>query len=271
MLRQRIITAIVLLVVFVLLLALASVDVFALALSLVVAAAAWEWGRLVGLSEETAQSGYAIVVGLLTLVGLYLPNPAVVMHWLSLPGVLFWIAVPVLFYWHPKRAAIEQPVLPLLLAGVLYLVVAAMAIQYLRSVAAGSSNYLLLYALAVVWVMDSGAYFSGRQFGRRKLAPTISPGKTWEGVYGGGAAVCVLIIMVWWLVDWPAGSGLRLFLATITAAGASVIGDLYESRIKRAAGRKDSSQLLPGHGGVLDRLDGVVAALPVFAFCWSWV
>ena len=96
----------------------------------------------------------------------------------------------------------------------------------------------------------------------------ISPGKSWEGVYGGLVAAACLLIVVILFVDWP---WMRLALATVGAAAASVIGDLYESRVKRAAGRKDSSQMLPGHGGVLDRLDGVLAAIPVFAFFWSWM
>jgi len=149
--------------------------------------------------------------------------------------------------------------------------IAALAMQYLRSYAPGASAWLLLYPLSVVWVMDIGAYFAGRKYGKRKLAPLISPGKSWEGVYGGLACSFVLFLIVLLIGPFPDGKGFTLFIATIFAAGASVLGDLFESRMKRAANRKDSSQLLPGHGGVLDRIDGVIAAMPVFAFFWVWM
>jgi len=226
MLKQRVITAVCLLVVLALLLAFVSVSVFAFCLSLIVAAAAWEWSRLCGVVDDNLQVIYAIVVGAVTLFSLYSPlvSSAIVLSMLI--GLIFCVLKPV-----------AEPTATWLLVGVLVLPIAALSIQYLRSYAGTESNALLLYAFAVVWVMDIGAYFSGRQFGKRKLAPLISPGKSWEGVY----------------------------------AVASVLGDLFESRLKRAAGMKDSSQLLPGHGGVLDRLDGVIAALPVFAFFWSWM
>ena len=166
---------------------------------------------------------------------------------------------------------VAEPTATWLLVGVLVLPIAALSIQYLRSYAGTESNALLLYAFAVVWVMDIGAYFSGRQFGKRKLAPLISPGKSWEGVYGGVACASLLFLLSFIFIDWPAGIFYKLLVATVFAAVASVLGDLFESRLKRAAGMKDSSQLLPGHGGVLDRLDGVIAALPVFAFFWSWM
>jgi len=119
--------------------------------------------------------------------------------------------------------------------------------------------------------MDIGAYFTGRKFGKRKLALAISPGKSWEGVYGGLACSAVLFLLVAAFANWPQGSVLKLFVATLFAAVFSVIGDLFESRLKRAAGMKDSSQLLPGHGGVLDRIDGVIAAVPLYVFFWAWM
>ena len=268
MLKQRIVTAGVLLVVFALLLRFASIDFFALALSLIVAAAAWEWSRLSGIAVEFWQSVYAIAVSIFVLICLYLPLFGDGFRWLMLTGLLFWGTSLVQFYLTPRLVAINTPAVVLLLIGLPLLTIAALSIQYLRSYAPAASSGLLLYALGVVWVMDIGAYFSGRRFGKRKLAPSISPGKSWEGVYGGLVAAACLLIVVILFVDWP---WMRLALATVGAAAASVIGDLYESRVKRAAGRKDSSQMLPGHGGVLDRLDGVLAAIPVFAFFWSWM
>jgi phosphatidate cytidylyltransferase len=139
------------------------------------------------------------------------------------------------------------------------------AIVELRLIGPG----LVLYAMGMIWLADSAAYFSGRLWGRRKLAPSISPGKTWEGVAGAMAAVTVLAVVV-------AGPGKEFFLAGYTVdiwlfvaatwfvVAVSVLGDLFESHIKRIAGVKDSSHLIPGHGGVLDRIDSQTAALPLF-------
>lgn len=271
MLKTRIITAVVLLLAFSADLFLASVDVFALVLGFVVAAASWEWSRMSGVADENAQLFYATLGGLLALIGLYIPYSDQLMKWLLLTGFMFWLTVPVLFYLSPRQRAMDGVNSLVLALGILVFLVAAVAMQYLRSDAPQSSSWLLLYSLSVVWFMDIGAYFSGRRFGHRKLAPSISPGKTWEGVYGGLAVTILLLIVVLLAADWAEDNGLKLLVATLLSAGASVLGDLYESRMKRSAGVKDSSQLLPGHGGVLDRLDGVVAAVPVFAFVWVWL
>ncbi len=131
------------------------------------------------------------------------------------------------------------------------------------------SPWLVLAAMAVVWVADTAAYFTGRAFGRHKLAPAISPGKTWEGVYGALAAVAVYaLVLAPFAPDtgYPgslAGIALALFVAfTLALAAISIVGDLFESLLKRHAGVKDSGSLLPGHGGVLDRVDALLAAMP---------
>ena len=134
------------------------------------------------------------------------------------------------------------------------------------------SPWLLLAAMVVVWIADTAAFFSGRAFGRHKLAPSVSPGKTWEGVAGALLAVAVYAMVCAWLLvrsglaaePRPATLALWLLLG-ITLAAVSVIGDLYESWLKRAAGVKDSGRLLPGHGGILDRIDALLAALPIAA------
>jgi phosphatidate cytidylyltransferase len=138
----------------------------------------------------------------------------------------------------------------------------------------------LLSVFCLVWVADISAYFGGRSFGRRKLAPRISPGKSWEGVWSGMAGVLLLAVL-WltaetqWAADnpslfgllWARLGGLGAAVALVVLAGMSVVGDLFESLVKRAAGAKDSSGLLPGHGGVLDRID---ALLPVFPIALAW-
>jgi len=259
------------LAVFALLLYLASASAFAFAVSLIVAAAAWEWSRLCAVTNEHAQTAFAIVVGVIALIAMNSPLVDSGFRWVMLAGLLFWLSVPVQFYLQPVLPSVNRTSMGWLVFGILVLPIAALSIQYLRSHVPVSSSWLLLYALGVVWVMDIGAYFTGRKFGKRKLAPLISPGKSWEGVYGGLAWSAVLFVLVILFAKWPQGYGFKLFVATIVAAGFSVVGDLFESRLKRAAGMKDSSQLLPGHGGVLDRIDGVIAALPLFAFFWAWM
>ncbi|MFK7995436.1 MAG: phosphatidate cytidylyltransferase [Granulosicoccus sp.] len=271
MLQTRVITGVVLLAAFAADLFLANFQVFALVLGFVVAAAAWEWSRLCKVSDETTQTAFAAGVGVLALVVLYIPYNEVLMRWILLIGFLYWLNVPIGFYMTPKRAPFIDVQVSLLALGVFVMLVAAIAIQYLRSYAPDASSFLLLYALCIVWIMDIGAYFSGKQFGRNKLAPQISPGKTWEGVYGGLLCTFLFMLVVLVSAGFAQGNAVKLILATLLAAAVSVVGDLAESRIKRAADMKDSSQMLPGHGGVLDRIDGVLSAVPVFAFVWAWL
>jgi phosphatidate cytidylyltransferase len=123
-----------------------------------------------------------------------------------------------------------------------------------------------LLALVIVWAADIGAYFSGRTFGKRKLAPQISPGKTWAGAYGALAAgILVAALGSWWLLDVRDGQLVGLALLAAVTVSASIVGDLVESLMKRHAQVKDSGTMIPGHGGMMDRLDSVFAALPVFA------
>lgn len=271
MLKSRILTAAVLLVGFIADLFFTSVSVFGLILVWIVGIAAWEWSRLAGVDNELKQTIYGIVVGMVCLFGLYLPHSEQLLRIVGLASFLFWLGALAALLLDPVRTKISEPQGLLLLTGGFVMLTAVISIQYLRTYAPGASAWLLLYAFCVIWVMDIGAYFSGRRFGRRKLSPLISPGKSWEGVYGGLAATAVLMLGVLLFATLPEGYGLKLLVATVLAAVFSVVGDLYESRLKRAADIKDSSNLLPGHGGVLDRLDGVVAAMPLFAFVWVWL
>jgi phosphatidate cytidylyltransferase len=149
------------------------------------------------------------------------------------------------------------------LSGMLVIVPAYVAIDWLYQI----SPWTLLFMLLIVWLADIGAYFAGKTFGRVKLAPHISPGKTWEGAIGGLVAVMVLIgIESLWL-DFPVSSIIPLAIAV---AVISVIGDLTVSMFKRTAGVKDSGTLFPGHGGMLDRADAIMAAAPVFALGLQW-
>ncbi|HYD55907.1 MAG TPA: phosphatidate cytidylyltransferase, partial [Burkholderiales bacterium] len=154
----------------------------------------------------------------------------------------------------------------LLAAGLAVLVPAGLAMAVMTPVQ-------LLLALILIWVADTAAYFTGRRFGRRKLAPTVSPGKSWEGAYGAMAAVLVYAVLCQFfnpqLAMISGGQWLPYLLAAAALCALSIVGDLFESALKRQAGAKDSGTLLPGHGGVLDRIDSATASLPFAAGLWA--
>lgn len=228
---------------------------FHAALLLVVAAGAWEWSRLAGLSPVPVHAAVAVVSlavapgGALAWVG--------VAWWLAALAAIVRFRGPI-----PSRAP-GRPALAL--AGWLVLVPAGAALAEVHAGPDGPA--LAMTLLAVVWAADSGAWFTGRRFGRTRLAPHVSPAKTWEGVAGGVVAgTATGAAAAWWLgLGWS-----DLLPAAALASGASVVGDLYESVAKRRAGVKDSGRLLPGHGGVLDRIDGLTAAAPVYAVMMAW-
>ena len=225
--------------------------------AVLLALAAWEWGGLASL----APLGRLVYSGALVLLFLAIPQlaGAYAPAWVYTAAGLFWVVLAPLWLLRSSRVGGA----PLLLAvGVLILVPAGAALVELRAGHPG----LLLAVLGTVWISDSAAYFVGRRFGRRKLAPSISPGKTWEGVAGALIAVA-LYALAWAALGAPDNRwlGVPQALAAILLALAvvGIIGDLFESLIKRQAGVKDSGNLLPGHGGVLDRIDAPVAMLPL--------
>lgn len=224
------------------------------------AAAAWEWGGLASL----APIGCLIYSGVLVLLFLAIPQlaGAYAPAWVYTASGLFWIVFAPLALWRSSRPAGQSR---LLAVGVLMLVPACAALVELR----GGHPGLLLAVLGTVWISDSAAYFIGRRFGKRKLAPSISPGKTWEGVAGALIAVA-LYALAWALLGAPDNRWLggplaipALAAVLLALAVVGIIGDLFESLIKRQAGVKDSGNLLPGHGGILDRIDAPVAMLPL--------
>ena len=193
-------------------------------------------------------------------------HPAIV-QLQAMIGAGTWILIAILlkFYRHNGNWPLLARVLLLgLMLDLLW--ICGHGLIFLHKVHGG---FALLFLLTLVAVADIGAYFSGRKFGKNKLAPAISPSKTWEGVYGGLIANTLWIAAVYWLFEDFAASGSPLslgwmFLVGLSTAAISIVGDLMESVIKREAGVKDSGTLLPGHGGMLDRIDGVIAASPMF-------
>ena len=271
MLSTRIVTALIALAAVLAALFLLGARGFAIALLVVMAVAAHEWGALARFGRAGT---WAFIAGLLA-GGVALIYAGAVRSdgdasWrlaLLVCGIatLFWVAVAtpwVVRRWPPRSA------LALALSGWIVLLGAFVALTELQA----RSPWLVLAAMAIVWIADTAAYFSGRVFGRRKLAPQVSPGKTWEGVLGALAAVALYSLALVPLARSAGYAGsldaasVVLWLAfAVTVAALSVVGDLFESWLKRNAGVKDSGNILPGHGGVLDRIDALLAAMPPIA------
>jgi len=253
MLKQRIITALLLAPFALLVILWVPHPITMVVFGLLVLAGAWEWAAFAGLTSPLARLSYVVVIGA-GLAALWMTGPQnahldlvlyVAVTWWVIAAC--WIAVMPTYV---NRTAT-------LLAGVLVLVPTWLALVRLHALAA----QLLLFLVLLVVAADVGAYFGGRKFGKHKLAPRVSPGKTWEGVYGGIVAASLLALVG---VFWFRFSAVTFVVLCTVVVIASIVGDLTESLFKRHAGLKDSGNLLPGHGGVLDRVDSVTAAAPVF-------
>ncbi|AFP30097.1 phosphatidate cytidylyltransferase [Marinobacter sp. BSs20148] len=237
---------------------------FAIFTAALIALGAWEWANMSGLIEQPARVGYSAAV-LLLLAALYTMTAQGVL-WLAL---LWWLVGFGFVASYPKNSARWGSVPARAAMGLLVLVPAWVGLNYLRNgefkFALTDNNLLLiLYVFTLVWVADIGAYFSGRKFGNAKLAPRVSPGKSWAGVWGGLAAVAVFALVVSQTLGAGAGQSVALIIVSVVTAAVSVLGDLFESMLKRFRGIKDSSRLLPGHGGIMDRIDSLTAAIPIF-------
>jgi phosphatidate cytidylyltransferase len=225
---------------------------------------AWEWARFAGLESRPARVAYVLATAALGALTWSATRAPAELHGLLVVACAWW---GVALVWLSLRPAAVSP-LAAALAGQLVLVPTAIAIaRLLEGRAPASGAALLLCMLLLVWAADIGAYFAGRRFGRLKLAPAVSPNKTWEGVIGGTLlATAVAVGEARWL-GVPTVPYLGLGLVVVCA---SIVGDLTESMFKRVAGLKDSGTLLPGHGGVLDRIDSITAAAPFYALGLSW-
>ena len=266
MLKQRIITAAILAAAFFgALFGLSSMQ-FAVLMVIALTAASWEWAQLSGLSKGATIAFCATVLiaefGLLHFVGFdqatgFRAIPLVVI--ICALASVFWIFIAPLWLrneWSTRRATTMSAL------GVVLLVAVWVSMAQLHS----RSPWLLFAVMLVVWLADTAAYFSGRKFGRRKLAPTISPNKSWEGVYGGMISVgvyAILVVTLSSLAAQPATVRVATVIVALLLGGISVVGDLFASVMKRQAKVKDSGHTLPGHGGVLDRIDAQLPVLPI--------
>jgi phosphatidate cytidylyltransferase len=275
LLKSRLITALILIPIVIAALFLLPPLGFALVTLAVCMLAAWEWGQLAGFVSRSQRIWLALLCGfLLALMMLSVPAYHQSVHQLQVEGPLWlslawWLAALALVLFYPGSAALwRNSRLLRLVFGLLTIVPFFWGMLALRQFDYEQNHFTgawwLLYVMLLVWGADSGAYMFGKLFGKHKLAPKVSPGKTWEGLIGG----LITSAVISWLFGRYAPltiEPMTLLVCSVIAALASVLGDLTESMFKREAGIKDSGHLIPGHGGILDRIDSLTAAVPVFA------
>lgn len=263
MLLQRIITAIILLPIALAGFFLLDGWAFALFIGAVVTLAGWEWARLAGHDSQPARIAYAALVALL-IGGLYClaPQYPLLAPALLVAAAFWWPLALLLVVGYPASAAFWRPRGAALVIGLLILLPAWQGLVLLKQWP--YANWLILAVMVLVWAADVGAYFAGKAFGRRKLAPKVSPGKSWEGFIGGLALSLALVVGLGLWLGWENRLLLEALLGAAVVVVFSVVGDLTESMFKRQGGIKDSGNLLPGHGGVFDRIDSLTAAIPLF-------
>lgn len=258
-------------------------DYFSLFVGAIYLLAAREWGQFI----DPEKSGVLLIslglvlFGLMGLVPLHAlwqegasaDTLAAGLHnntvWMLAVGGVWWLVALLMVASYPRSAALwrANPGMKamsalLTLAPFYYAVLVLRSFQYQENAYFGA--WLLLFVMALVWAADTGAYFVGKALGKRKLCPHVSPGKTIEGMLGGVLAAMVFAVIVIQSVNLGSGQGAVILVASLVAVLASVLGDLTESMFKREAGLKDSGNILPGHGGIMDRIDGLTSALPVF-------
>lgn len=281
MLKQRIITALILAPLVIAGIFYLPFPAFVFALAAVTLAGFWEWTQFVDAKSRWG----AMLVPVLALGGTmaWLPLDVATLselahshQYMLLAGGIWWLVASLLTITYPSSASFWSKATSFkYLFGLLTLIPFFWGVLLLRAVNYAEAPYhgakLVLLVCILVWAADTGAYFTGKRFGKRKMAPSVSPNKTIEGLLGGAT----LAVVVTWasaaLMGIPFASPGSLLLIAVITVMASVLGDLVESMFKRAAGVKDSGNLLPGHGGILDRIDSLTAALPVFALLYLWL
>ena len=271
MLKTRVITALLLMAALLPSLFYLPQAQWALLLAAFVGVGAWEWGALLRWSENTRRLLGIGFAGFCALVSFVAPdvigasdNFQPDTFWvLSIYGLatMFWCGL--MPFWLRSKWSLGGGVAGLLV-GLLLLFSTWLALVQLRTL----GPVVLLAFFSIAWVADIAAYFSGRKFGKNKLAPSISPGKTWEGAAGAVLGVMIYGVLARSGFAFELVSMLLWVMALVLITAISIIGDLYESMLKRQAGIKDSSNILPGHGGVLDRIDSLTSTMPVIAFLW---
>lgn len=243
-----------------------------LVLLCVIAVGAWEWAGLSGFQAPLARSLYVLVLlAPLALLWAWVPDaryPRALVWPVLAVAVLGWLVAWLAVRRYPSLppGAIER--LPLAAAGFLVLGPAWLALVVLHAGNGANGPWWVMTLLLLIWGADTAAYFAGKRWGRRRLAPRVSPGKTIEGVAGAFAAAVAIASIAAWGLGLTPERWLPFLVLCVATVAFSVLGDLWESVVKRLRGVKDSGRLLPGHGGLLDRIDSLTAAAPWFALAW---
>ncbi|GAA5136548.1 phosphatidate cytidylyltransferase [Thalassotalea piscium] len=284
MLKQRIITAVILAPLAISAIFYLPLANFAALIMVIMALGAWEWGPLMGFDKSNRRM--AFVVGTIALISiLWLKFPieqlwlnhhtlqqgAIYVLWLA---VAWWLLSATLTFLYPRYSKFWSSHRSIRgVFGWLTLVPTWLAFIVIRSNEYQVDPYhgaqLIMFLFLMVWGADIGAYFVGKSIGKRKLLPNVSPGKTLEGYIGGVVFSCILICLAGYNLGWSQQEYLLVLPVTVLITTISVLGDLNESMFKRQAGIKDSGTILPGHGGILDRIDSLTATAPVFALCYA--
>ena len=261
MLKKRLITAAILLPLVILGILFLPAFYFMLASGLVFLAAAWEWTALAGFTSTKGRILGLLGISLLVSIIWLLKDSRLFLDNLFFIPFVIWLLAFVMVVIYPKGSRLYGSKGVSTVIGASILLLGFASILFLKVI----SPYLLLYPMILVWVADSGAFFAGRRFGKHKLAPQVSPGKTWEGVVGALLLSFCLAALAFYIAKHhiPISFSAWILLSLITVLF-SIVGDLFESLFKRLRNLKDSGTLLPGHGGVLDRIDSLLAALPIF-------
>ncbi|WP_105190801.1 phosphatidate cytidylyltransferase [Pseudoalteromonas sp. T1lg48] len=284
MLKQRIITSLVLAPLALALVFLAPLDWFSYCAGGIVLLGAYEWSALMGICNRAKRLVYvALVAVLVAVMQWHWPITALWQQGQMLPDINYvftlalawWIVATILVVRYPKFSdAWSQGYLMRAISGVLTLAPLWLALCVLRSANYGESSqfgsYLILAVLGIVWCADIGAYFCGKNFGKHKLMPKVSPNKTIEGFVGGLLSAAIFVLAFCYFKGIEPGMWAPYALMAVIVAAFSAVGDLLESMFKRQAGMKDSGKCLPGHGGILDRIDSLTAAAPIFVVFYAW-
>lgn len=286
MLKQRIITALLLAPIAIWAIFYLSLIKFAAVMLVVMAIGAWEWGPLMGFTSKLRRLFFvAVSIFLIAVLWYFFPitelwqKPKVLTSlvnsalWLA---VVWWLLSAILTCVYPKYSdfwSSHRSVRGLF--GWLTLVPTWLAFMVLRSNEYSSDSHhgaqLLMFLFLMVWSADIGAYFVGKSIGKHKLMPNVSPGKTLEGFIGGVIFACIMIGIAGYVIGWSFEQYTIVIPVTILITTISVLGDLNESMFKRQAGVKDSGSILPGHGGILDRIDSLTATAPIYALCYAYL
>jgi len=282
LLKQRILTAVVLAPLAIAAIFYLPLSYFGVLLLSIMGIGAWEWGPLMGFTSSVKRSFFAVVsVSLISMLWLFLPIEtlwharrlnveAIYILWLA---VAWWATSAILTLLYPRFSSFWSNHRSIRgVFGWLTLIPAWLAFMVIRSSDYSVDPYhgaqLIMFLFLMVWSADVGAYFVGKSIGKRKLLPNVSPGKTLEGVIGGIFTACALVGVAGYFIGFNTQQYQVVILVTVIITTISVLGDLNESMFKRQAGVKDSGSILPGHGGVLDRIDSLTATAPIYALCY---